>query len=81
MTDYSLSTSAISNQRETVNRLSVSVHIVLNDRIADKPTEYDVTRHFEFSANQSLQQAEATLADEMIRSLTDDIFNKLFSNW
>jgi hypothetical protein len=81
VSDYSLSTSAISGQRETVNRLTVAIHIILYDRKADKPSEYDVTRNFEFSATQSLQQAEATLADEMIRALTDDIFNKLFSNW
>jgi hypothetical protein len=81
VSDYSLSTSAISGQRETVNRLTVAIHIILFDRKADKPSEYDVTRNFEFSATQSLQQAEATLADEMIRALTDDIFNKLFSNW
>ena len=29
----------------------------------------------------SLQQAEAQLLDEVVRSLTDDIFNKIFSDW
>ncbi|HYC40181.1 MAG TPA: LPS assembly lipoprotein LptE [Chitinophagaceae bacterium] len=81
VSDYSLSTSAISGQREAVNRLTVAIHITLNDRREDKLTEYDVIRNFEFAATQSLQQAEATLADEMIRSLTDEMFNKLFSNW
>jgi len=81
ITDYSLSTSAISGQREATNRLSVSIHVIKNSRKEDKKDEYDVSRSFEFSASQSLQQAEATLNDEMIRSLTDEIFNKLFSNW
>lgn len=81
VTDYSLSTSAISGQREAANRLTVSVHITLVDHKADKTQEYDVSRSFEFSATQSLQQAEAALGDEMIRTLTDEIFNKLFSNW
>ena len=81
ITDYSLSTSAISNQREATNRLTVSVHITLNNHKADKTEEYDVNRNFEFGANQSLQQAEASLSDEIIRTLTDEIFNKLFSNW
>lgn len=81
VTDYSLSTSAISNQREANNRLTVSVHIILNNRKADKTQEFNVSRSFEFSASQSLQDAEATLGDEMIRSLTDEIFNQLFSNW
>ena len=79
--DYSVSTSAISGQREATNRLTVSVHITKYDRKADKTEEYDVSRNFEFSATQSLQQAEASLSEEMIRTLTDEIFNHLFSNW
>ena len=88
ISNYSFSTTGISgqggqgNQRNvTTNRLTVSVHIVLNDQKANKTQEYDVSRNFEFSANQSIQQAESTLGDEIIRGLTDDIFNRLFSNW
>ena len=81
ITDYSLSTSAISGQREATNRLSVSVHVIKDSHKEDKKEEYDVNRSFEFSASKSLQQAESELADEMIRALTDEIFNKLFSNW
>jgi Lipopolysaccharide-assembly len=79
--DYTFSTSAISGQTVTTNRLTVAVHVVLTDRKADKTQDFDVSRSFEFGGDQSFQQAEATLGDEIIRSLTDDIFNKLFSNW
>lgn len=81
ITQYSFSTSAISNQQVATNRLTVGVHIILNNRKADDVKEYDVSRSFEFKGNQSFQQAEATLMDEMTRTLTDEIFNKLFSNW
>jgi hypothetical protein len=81
ITDYTLTTSAISGQREAGNRLTVGVHITLNDHKADKISEYDISRPFEFGASQSLQQAEAALADEMIRGLADDIFNRIFSSW
>lgn len=81
VSDYSISTSAISGQREANNRLTVTVHISIFDRKADKTTDSDVTRSFEFKGTQSIQQAEATLGDEMIRTLTDEIFNRLFSNW
>lgn len=81
ITDYSFSTSAISNQQVVNNRLTVSVHIILNDRRADKTSEYDVTRNFEFKGDLSFQQAEIQLGDEIIRTLTDEIFNRLFSNW
>jgi outer membrane lipopolysaccharide assembly protein LptE/RlpB len=81
ITGYSISTSAISGQRETTNRLTVTVHITKYDRKIDKTEEYDISRSFEFAANQSLQQAESKLNDEMIRTLTDEIFNRLFSSW
>ncbi len=81
ITDYSVSTSGISNQQTQTNRLTVGVHITVNNRLADKTDEYDVSRSFEFPASSSLQAAEAGLLDEMVRGLTDDIFNRIFSNW
>jgi lipopolysaccharide assembly LptE-like protein len=79
--DYSLSTSGISDQKVASNRLNVSVHITLNDRLANEVKEYNISRSFDFSASLSLQAAEAKLSDEIIRSLSDDIFNQIFSNW
>lgn len=81
ISDYSFSTSAISNQQVANNRLTVSVHITVTDNTKDKVNDYDISRSFEFKGNQSFQQAENSLGDEMIRTLTDEIFNKLFSNW
>jgi basic membrane lipoprotein Med (substrate-binding protein (PBP1-ABC) superfamily) len=81
ITDYSFNTSAISGQQVANNRLTVSVHITLNNHKTDDVKDYDVSRNFEFKGNQSFQQAEASLLDEMIRTLTDEIFNKLFSSW
>ena len=81
ISEYSFSTSAISGQREAANRLTVAVHFTITGGKVEQPLDYDVTRNFEFSASQSLQQAEANLLDEMIRGLTDDIFNRLFSQW
>ncbi|MBI5857126.1 MAG: hypothetical protein HZB42_05710 [Sphingobacteriales bacterium] len=79
--DYTFSTSGISNQQVVNNRLTVGIHITLNNRKADDIKDYDVSRSFEFKGSQSFQQAEASLLDEMLRTLTDEIFNKLFSNW
>ena len=81
ITEYAVSTSGISNQQVSSNRITVSVHIEIYKRKEDKTDKYDVSRNFEFSANLSLQQAEAALGDEMIRTLTDDIFNRIFSEW
>ena len=81
VTRYYVTTSGISQQAEATNRLNVVVHIILNKQKDNKVEEYDVTRTFEFKSTLSLQQAESQLADEIIRTLTDDIFNRLFSNW
>ncbi|MBL7741685.1 MAG: hypothetical protein JNK14_20875 [Chitinophagaceae bacterium] len=79
--DYSFSTAGVANNQSATNRINVSVHVILNNIKGGETKEYDVSRNFDFSANQSLQQAEASLLTEMIRGLTDDIFNRLFSDW
>jgi hypothetical protein len=81
VSNYTSSTSGISQQQVATNRLTVSVHVSVNDQKANKTQEYDVSRNFEYSATKSLSQAESELADEIIRGLTDDIFNRIFSNW
>ncbi|NOT51152.1 MAG: hypothetical protein HOP10_07725 [Chitinophagaceae bacterium] len=82
ITDYSFSTSAISGQQVVNNRLTVAIHItIIKHKDQGKIEDYDVSRSFEFKGDLSFQQAEAALGDEMIRTLADEIFNKLFSNW
>jgi outer membrane lipopolysaccharide assembly protein LptE/RlpB len=82
ITDYSVSTSGISNQQSSSNNLNVTVHLVFVNRLDTKKNfEADITRNFPFSATLSLQQAEASLADQVINNLTDEIFNRIFSNW
>jgi hypothetical protein len=81
ITDYAFSTSAISNQQVAANRLTVSVHMTLIDHKSDDIKDFDISRSFEFKGNLSFQQAEAQLMDELIRTITDEMFNKLFSNW
>ena len=88
VSDYSYSTSGISNQQASSNRLSVTVHIVFKNNL--DPTgkkvppanfEADVTRNFDFAATTSITDAEQQLLPTITSNLTDEIFNKLFSNW
>ncbi len=81
VSDYSVTTSGISAQQVSMNRLTVGVQITLRDNVANKTQDYSVSKSFEFPANQTLQQAEANLGDELIRGITDEIFNRIFSNW
>jgi hypothetical protein len=82
ISEYSVSTSGISQQQVASNNLNVTVHIVFKNRQNDKLNfEADITRNFPFSASKSLTQAEAELNDQIITNLTDEIFNRIFSNW
>jgi outer membrane lipopolysaccharide assembly protein LptE/RlpB len=79
--EYRVTTSGISQQQASTNRLSVGVKITLKDNVNNKTANYDVNKAFEFPATQSLQQAEQALAEDILRGLSEEIFNRLFSNW
>lgn len=81
ITQYSFITSAIAGQQSANNRLSVSVQITLYDRKTDETRRVDVSRSWEFKGTMTVQSAEASLGDELVRTLSDEIFNKVFSNW
>jgi hypothetical protein len=88
ITNYSISTSGISNtgqnnRREaSMNNLNVGLTVTLrNQRSGADPQEYQISRSFPFSAGLTLQAAEARLLDDILTNLTDDIFNRIFSNW
>lgn len=78
---YDISTSGISGQQASTNRLNVTVQITLQDNVAQKKDEYSVVKTFDFPANATIQQAESALGDELIRGIADEIFNRIFSNW
>lgn len=86
ITDYSVSTTGVSStasgpQTSTLNRLTISMNIVVLDKSGNKVNEYSVSRPFDFDARLTLQAAEGRLQDEIILNLTNEIFNRLFSNW
>ncbi len=74
-------TVGVSAQQASTNRLTVTVHVILKKNLDNKVEEFDVTRSFDYSANLTFQQAEGQLLDEVVRNLTDEIFNRIFSNW
>jgi hypothetical protein len=82
VSDYSVSTSGISQKQVASNNLNVTVHVIFKNKKDEKKNfEADITRNFPFSASKSLTQAETELNEQMITSLTDEIFNRIFSNW
>lgn len=82
ITNYDPSqTVGVSAQQASTNRLTVTVHVLLKKTLDNKEQEFDVTRNFDFSATLTLNQAEGQLMEEILRNITDDIFNQIFSNW
>ncbi len=81
ISDDNISTVGISNQQTATNRLTIAVHITFRNTLTDKVQEFDLSRNFDYDANLSRQQAEQRLNDDVLKNLTDDIFNRIFSNW
>lgn len=82
VSDYSVSTSGVQNQQAATNRLNVSFHIVLkNMQDATKNFEADVSSSYDFDAGLSLQQAEQNLMENIIKNVSEAVFNRIFSNW
>ncbi len=82
VSDYNVSTSGISANNASTNRLTVSFHLIFKNTLDEKKNfETDLTNNFDFPANQLLEQAQPALFPEITKNIVDGIFNKIFSNW
>jgi len=82
LSDYSVTTTGVTNQNATTNRLNVTFHLVFkNTQDQKKDFETDITSNYDFSASLQLQEAEAKLGNDIIKNMVDQIFTKIFSNW
>lgn len=82
LSDYSVTTTGISGQNANTNRLNVTFHLIFKNNLDNtKNFETDVTSNYDFSAQLTLPQAESQLGDQIVKNITDAIFNKIFSNW
>ncbi len=82
ITGYDVTTSGISQQQASANRLIVTVNVSFKNKLDEKKNfDAPVSRNFDFSANLSLDQAQAQLTPTIIQNIVDEIFNRIFSNW
>lgn len=81
ISEDNITTAGISAQQTATNRLTIGVHITFRNTLTAKTQEFDVARNFDFNANLTRQQAEQQLAEEILKNITDEIFNRIFSNW
>jgi len=80
--EYDVTTSGIANQNASSNRLNVSFHLIFKNTLdPTKNFEADVSTNYDFNASQGLAQVEAARLPDIIKNLTDGIFNRIFSNW
>ncbi len=82
VSQYDVSTSGISGNNASSNRLSVSFHLIFRNTLDEKKNfESDVSTNFDFPATQTLETAQAGLFPDIVKNTVDAIFNKIFSNW
>jgi len=82
ITDFSTNTSGISGQQVSSNNLNITVHLMFKNRLDEKKNfETDITRNFPYSSSISFSDAQSRLMDDILKNVSDDIFNKIFSNW
>ena len=79
---YFTSTTGITGNTTSLNRLTATFHVIFKNTLDEKKNfEADVPYSVDFDANLSLSQVEQARGEEIARNLTDAIFNKIFSNW
>lgn len=82
VSQYFTSTVSITGNNSSGNRLTVGFHLVFRNTLDEtKSFEADLMRTFDFDARLSLQDAERTLNETIVKNIVDEIFNKIFSNW
>ena len=82
ISQYYTSTTGITGNNTSLNRLTATFHLIFKNTLDEKKNfESDVTYSIDFDANLSLNQVEQSKGDEIVKNLTDAIFNKIFSNW
>lgn len=82
VSQYYATTISISGRNATGNRLNVGFHLVFKNKHDEtKNFETDIVRTYDFDGQLSLTQAETALTSKIVTDISDEIFNKIFSNW
>ena len=82
VSQYYTSTTGISGNNASLNRLNISFHLVFRNTLDDKKNfEADIPANVDYAASLSLSQAEAANNGKITSTIVDAIFNKIFSNW
>jgi hypothetical protein len=82
VSQYQVTTTGITGNNVSSNRLNVSFHLVFKNTLDEKKNfETDVSYNLDFDANLTLNQVESSEGNKITSNIVDAIFNKIFSNW
>ncbi|MDM8002228.1 MAG: LptE family protein [Bacteroidota bacterium] len=83
ITDYKTQPLTVSgDEQASMNRFSISVRIrYVNSFNADLSFDQTFTRYQDYSSTLNLSDVEASLTEEIVKMLIEDIFNRAFVNW
>ncbi|MDI9337468.1 MAG: LPS assembly lipoprotein LptE [Alphaproteobacteria bacterium] len=71
----------VSSSGSSQNALKISMEFVVTNTQNNEESAYQLTRSWPYDYSQSLSQVESSLLPEIVKSFSDDLFNKMFSNW
>ena len=83
ITDYRTQPLTVSgNEQAAMNRFSISVRVrYVNSLDPDLSYEQTFTRYQDYDSAFDLSAVEASLTEEIVKMLVEDIFNRAFVNW
>ncbi|MEP6711196.1 MAG: LPS assembly lipoprotein LptE [Ferruginibacter sp.] len=82
VSQYYVTTISITGNNSTGNRLNIGFHLIFKNTLDDKKNfETDLLRTVDFSGSQTLTDIEASQTPQIVTTMVDEIFNKIFSNW
>lgn len=65
-----------------MNRFSISVRVrYVNSFNSDLSFDQTFTRYQDYNSALNLSEVESSLTEEIVKMLTEDIFNRAFVNW
>ena len=82
VSEYNVSTSGISGNNASTNRLSVSFHLIFKNTLDEKKNfEQTFSRFADYSSSESIKAVEEELIKEINNQLVQDIFNRALNDW
>lgn len=79
---YSVSSVAVGSEMATMNRLTIGIRIVYNNKYdEEKSCEKSFSRYVDFDSGLNISQVEDQLVSEICEALIDDIFSATVGNW